>query len=95
MKKNIMKVALVATFAFFAGYGVYTSQKSVDLSALALDNVEALASGSEIGPTPGGTSYGCGYGLSYGGVGVIRACESCTYQYFVRYASGISSCRAH
>ncbi|WP_321481318.1 hypothetical protein [uncultured Bacteroides sp.] len=23
MKKNILKVALVATFAFFAGYGVY------------------------------------------------------------------------
>jgi hypothetical protein len=43
MKKKILKVALVAIFAFFAGYGVYTSQKSVDLSALALDNVEALA----------------------------------------------------
>ena len=48
MKKNILKVALVAIFAFFAGYGVYTSQKSVDLSALALDNAEALAYG-EIG----------------------------------------------
>lgn len=44
MKKNILKVALVAAFALFAGYSVYTSQKSVDLSALALDNVEALAS---------------------------------------------------
>lgn len=44
MKKNILKVALVATFALIAGYTVYTSQKSVDLSALALDNVEALAS---------------------------------------------------
>ena len=43
MKKNILKVALVATFALIAGYSVYTSQKSVDLSALALDNVEALA----------------------------------------------------
>lgn len=43
MKKNILKVALVAAFALIAGYTVYTSQKSVDLSALALDNVEALA----------------------------------------------------
>ncbi|WP_319505007.1 NVEALA domain-containing protein [Bacteroides graminisolvens] len=43
MKKKILKVALVATFAFLAGYGVYISQKSIDLSALALDNVEALA----------------------------------------------------
>ncbi|WP_276962652.1 NVEALA domain-containing protein [Bacteroides graminisolvens] len=95
MKKNILKVALVATFALIAGYTVYTSQKSVDLSALALDNVEALAGGSEIGPTPGGTSYGCGYGFSYGGIGVVRACESCTFQYFVSYISGTSSCRGN
>jgi len=47
MKKKILKVALVATFAFFAGYGVYKSQKSTDLSTLALDNVEALAKNFE------------------------------------------------
>jgi len=43
MKKNILKVALVAAFALFAGYSVYTSQKNTDLSALALDNIEAMA----------------------------------------------------
>lgn len=70
MKKNILNVALVATFALFTGYNVYTSQKSVDLSALALDNVEALAS-SEWGDnnchmnditwlcTPWATGFGC------------------------------------
>jgi hypothetical protein len=64
MKKNILRVALVAAFALIAGYTVYTSQKSVDLSALALDNVEALANenGSDKGTLYGnsaGTRFCC------------------------------------
>lgn len=44
MKKNFLKVTLVAAFALIAGFNVYNSQKS-DVSELALANVEALASG--------------------------------------------------
>lgn len=44
MKKNILKITLIAAFALVAGYNMYTSQKSdVKLSDLTLANVEALA----------------------------------------------------
>lgn len=43
MKKNVLKVTLVAAFALFAGYNVYSSQKENTMSELALTNVEALA----------------------------------------------------
>lgn len=43
MKKNIMKVALVAAFALFAGYNVYTSCFSRHFSDVLLSNLEALA----------------------------------------------------
>ena len=41
MKRNMIKVALFAVFAFVAGYGVYTSQKETAMSDLAMANVEA------------------------------------------------------
>ena len=47
MKKNIIRAALFAVFAFVAGYGVYTSQKETAMSELAMANVEALASGED------------------------------------------------
>ena len=47
MKKNILKVTLVATFVLIAGFNVYSSQKSDVMSDLALANVEALAGGGE------------------------------------------------
>ena len=47
MKRNIIKAALFAVFAFVAGYGVYTSQKEMSMSDLAMENVEALASGED------------------------------------------------
>ena len=47
MKKNIIRAALFAVFAFVAGYGVYTSQKETAMSDLAMANVEALASGED------------------------------------------------
>lgn len=43
MKKIIRKAAFVTAFALAAGYGVYSSQEAVELSDLALANVEALA----------------------------------------------------
>ena len=48
MKKNIIRAALFAVFAFVAGYGVYTSQKETPMSDLAMANVEALAGGGEV-----------------------------------------------
>ena len=51
--KKIMKITLVAAFITIAGYGVYTSQKSNNISELALANVEALAAGE-------GSSSECG-----------------------------------
>lgn len=44
MKKNILKITLIAAFALVAGYNMYTSQKSDVMSDLATANVEALAS---------------------------------------------------
>ena len=49
MKKNFIKVAFVAAFASIAGYGVYTSQQKVEMSDLAMANVEALANGEDEG----------------------------------------------
>ncbi len=44
MKKNVLKVALVAAFCFVAGYTAYNAQsKNENLSDIVLDNVEALA----------------------------------------------------
>ena len=43
MKKNILKVVLVAAIAIVAGYGVYTNQTEVTMSDVMLENVEALA----------------------------------------------------
>ena len=63
MKKNILKVALVAAFALVAGYGVFTAQNEVRLSDLVSDNVEALAAGESGGET--GTLYGNSAGTKY------------------------------
>ena len=49
MKKNFIKAAFVAAFASIAGYGVYTSQQKVEMSDLAMANVEALANGEDEG----------------------------------------------
>lgn len=47
MKKKIFAVLFVAVVAMFAGYNVYQSQSVVNLSDLALSNVEALAESPE------------------------------------------------
>ena len=43
MRKNMMKVALVAAVAAMAGYGVYAHQTKEMMSDVMLENVEALA----------------------------------------------------
>ena len=43
MRKLIIKSAFVAAFIAVAGYTAYNSQKEVELSDLAMENVEALA----------------------------------------------------
>ena len=48
MKKNIMKVALVAAVAAMAGYGVYAHQTKEMMSDVMLENVEALATDESI-----------------------------------------------
>lgn len=45
MKKNFLKHGFAAAFALVAGYGVYASQQKVEMSDLAIANVEALANG--------------------------------------------------
>ena len=43
MRKNMIKAAFVAAVGLIAGVNVYNSRKSVELSDIALANVEALA----------------------------------------------------
>ena len=44
MKKTIFKTLLAVAFTMVAGYSVYASQQKVELSDLAMVNVEAMAS---------------------------------------------------
>ena len=43
--KTVFKTIFVAALALLAGYGVYASQQEVDMSDLAMANIEALANG--------------------------------------------------
>lgn len=53
MKKNILKVALVAAVVATASYGMYENQSKLNLSDVMLENVEALAT-DEYDPCPNG-----------------------------------------
>ncbi|EDU98762.1 hypothetical protein BACCOP_04230 [Phocaeicola coprocola DSM 17136] len=67
MKNNILKLVFASAFALVAGYSVYASQKKVEMSDLAMANIEALASGEndhsqkiwERYYRPDGTGYNC------------------------------------
>ena len=49
MKKNIIKLTMIAAVAIFAGFNVYQSNaKNEGMSDIALANIEALA-GDELG----------------------------------------------
>lgn len=77
MKKTLLKATLVATFALVAGYNLYNkSQKSYDISDLALNNVEALADDEN------------GYDCKHGCVDGKGGCECYGwYQYYAEYGS--------
>lgn len=45
MKKNILKLGFALAVVVAAGYTVYSSQTSLKMTGIALNNVEALASG--------------------------------------------------
>ena len=45
MNKKILKIVFASAFALVAGYSVYASQQKVEMSDLAMANVEALAGG--------------------------------------------------
>ena len=49
MKKNILKLVFASAFALLAGYSVYDSQQNIEMSDLAMANVEALARGEGSG----------------------------------------------
>lgn len=59
MKKNIFGVALIAAMAVAAGWNFNQSKNEVNLSDLALTNVEALASGESSGGWCANSGYGC------------------------------------
>lgn len=55
-----MKLVFASAFALVAGYSVYASQKKVEMSDLAMANVEALAQSETIRCTTlGMTLYYC------------------------------------
>ena len=56
MKKNIFTKFFASAFALMAGYVVYASQQEVEMSDLAMANVEALASGDSGADCPNGCS---------------------------------------
>lgn len=58
MKKSVLKFLFVAAFTMAASYNVYALQQEVEMSDLALANVEALARRETY--IPGGTCWGTG-----------------------------------
>ena len=59
MKKKISAVSMFAVVALVAGINVYHSQRSVDISDVALANVEALADGEDASWVMECVSHGC------------------------------------
>ena len=74
MKKTILRATFIAAFAFVAGYGIYASQQEVEMSDLAMTNVEALAGGESTSNTGPEKTYDCpGWGT---GDGKMCMCEN-------------------
>lgn len=63
--KGMVNMALISLFIIAAGYNVYRSQKNINLSDLAKENIETLAN------SEGGTRHT----LDCGGAG-IKACSA-------------------
>lgn len=62
MKKNLIKSVFVVAVAMLAGINVFNAQKTVVLSDVAKENVEALANDETSGT---GTLYGNEAGTSF------------------------------
>ncbi len=59
MKKKILGIAVMVVVALTVGWNINQSENDIKLSDLALDNVEALASGE--GGGGGSDCYKCSY----------------------------------
>jgi hypothetical protein len=59
MKKNIRAVMVIAAIALVGGVNIYNAQKTVDMSDVALANVEALADGEDASWVMECVSHGC------------------------------------
>lgn len=68
MKKSVFKIIFVATFTMAASYNVYALQQEVEMSDLALDNVEVLADdeGGGMLDSPNGCLDKSGHCFCYG-----------------------------
>lgn len=65
MKKNILKIVFASAFALMAGYGIYASQQKVEMSDLAMANVEALAHNEATGAHNNGATAKPLFGSKY------------------------------
>lgn len=83
MKKIIVKITFALAVVVATGYTVYSSQTSSKMSGIALNNVEALASGEGIGVT---CSSSCSDGV--GRCWLLSASGHCVFSgYQVDYCS--------
>ena len=75
MKKNIYKIAIVAVIAAITGIGVYqVRQANIEMSDLAMSNVEALANNeNEEFESPNGQAYSFKCGVK---TGIFQTCQS-------------------
>ena len=78
MKKNILKVTLVAAIAMACGISFLNSQKSEALSDIALANVEAFAEKSPVGNRGPGEIIVCAGGNGTKKVCMCRSEYECT-----------------
>ena len=91
MKKKIFGAALISAMAVTAGWNFNQSKNEVELSNLALANVEALANGE----TGGDHCFNTWYQEDiFGGTGtafLAKICDGCIYKY-LNSASDSSTC---
>lgn len=68
MKKDLLKFVFASVFAVVAGYSVYASQQKVEMTGLAMANVEALAQNEDEGilDCPNGCLDRAGHCFCYG-----------------------------
>lgn len=75
MKKNIIKLTMIAAVAIFAGVNIYQSNvKTERMSDIVLENIEALAQSE--GFIDDGTCY---HSISTASGSQVRYCGTCTF----------------